>query len=593
MPATYSSSTTTYSSAITSYDGSTVSDESITTSAATGIAGRQALANGVIVNATPNATRRGFEYGTQQIGDSSVFEDDSYSAGSFSITLAGLEPSTTYYFRAFMIVDSMTYYGDWESFTTATPSYNFLINGVDRTADVVHDTLKIIDNKDEEVNTCQFDFVNLSLGNEIQNEDEIMVIHDGITIFSGKIKNKTPYKHGIIHYSCEASDYTAELGRFLVAETYTNMTDKEIIDDLVEKYCPGLGITTNNVIEGVTIDQITFNYLYVDECITKLTQYTARHWYIDYAKDIHYFALGEETAPVSTLDEDSNDYINLNISTSNDNIKNRVYVRGGTELSDPYPVSIVADGEQRQFLLPDKPHNLSMTQNGVTKTIGIKNIDDPGAFEYLLNFQEKYVECGTNTTTPANGTIMIFTYEYDIPILVAVEDAASIEDVGVYEFLITDKDITTTDAARARAQAELTDYAKTLVDGSFETYTIGYRSGQSIRVTLLEYGISDEYIVQSVEYISLGGGTFRYKISITNSRKLGIIRFLINMLDASQNKLSLDEDEVVDELATITDSLDSLADSLVIDSTGPYFSWFDSLGTPGSGNGKYDLAQWK
>jgi hypothetical protein len=187
------------------------------------------------------------------------------------------------------------------------------------------------------------------------------------------------------------------------------------------------------------------------------------------------------------------------------------------------------------------------------------------------------------------------TYKYDIPILVAVEDTDSIEANGQREFAIFDKQIKTTQAARDRASAELTDYAANIVEGSFDTYTTGFVSGQYININLSDYGVNADYIVQDVIARSFGAGNFRYTIKVASAKTLGIIRFLIELLEANKNLIELDDNEVVDELLNLSDSLlsDSLTDDLTIDSTGPYHTWVeDSPSGTINTRGRWNLSQW-
>jgi hypothetical protein len=179
--------------------------------------------------------------------------------------------------------------------------------------------------------------------------------------------------------------------------------------------------------------------------------------------------------------------------------------------------------------------------------------------------------------------------------LVAVEDTASISDIGPKEFAIFDKSITTTQAARDRASAEITDYGNSIVEGKFQTMTAGFWSGQTININLSEYDINDDYMVQKVLTKSLGGGLFKYEVYLASSKTMGIIRFLIELLEANKNLIELDDNEVVDELFEITDALlsDSLLDNLTIDSAGPYATWcIDSTDSSPTTRARWDLFQW-
>jgi hypothetical protein len=210
----------------------------------------------------------------------------------------------------------------------------------------------------------------------------------------------------------------------------------------------------------------------------------------------------------------------------------------------------------------------------VTKTLGIKNIDTSG-YEWYLNFQEKYIEQDAGESILSDTDKVRVSYKYDVPILVAVEDTASIAEHGQREFAVFDKSIRTTQGARDRANAELIDFAQNLVEGSFRTYTHGFISGQYIHINLTDYDIDEDYIVQRVSARSLGAGQYVYDVSIASAKTLGIIGFLIKLLEADRNLIELDDNEVVDELLSISDNLidDSLVDSLIIDSHGAYSTW--------------------
>lgn len=460
-------------------------------------------------------------------------------------------------------------------------AYNITIASIDRTSDVLNNTLVIEDTINDQQNTCNFAFIDRS-GNGMPNtDDEITItLDDGTKLFGGYIVKVDIAKKGVgvpmAIISC--IDRVWLLDRNLVHRTYQNMTDKAIIEDIISRYCAGFGITTTNVIEGVTIDQIAFNYIQPSQAIRQIAELSGRNWYIDYEKDIHYFPLLTSTAPFD-IDSSNSEYIDLKISKDNSQLKNRVYVRGGTELSDFTTYEEKGDGVKRKFVIPDRPHDVTIEVNGVAKSLGVKNIDTTG-YDWYLNYQEKYVEQDSGGTLLTTSDTLEITYKYDIPILVAVEDTASILANGVKEFAIFDKAIRTTQAARDRASAELIDYANDLVEGSFMTYTNGFKSGQYIHINLTDYDVDDDYIVQKVNATSMGAGKFVYTVSIASAKTMGIIKFLIELLEANKNLIELDDDEVVDELFELTDSLlsDSLTDNLTIDSAGAYRTWcVDSL----------------
>jgi hypothetical protein len=76
------------------------------------------------------ATRQGFVYGTtskirplntvapESAGYDSVVDEGTLDIGTFLYSLTGLDPSTTYYFRAFIYDEQFYSYGDELSFET-------------------------------------------------------------------------------------------------------------------------------------------------------------------------------------------------------------------------------------------------------------------------------------------------------------------------------------------------------------------------------------------------------------------------------------------------------------------------------------------
>jgi hypothetical protein len=275
-------------------------------------------------------------------------------------------------------------------------------------------------------------------------------------------------------------------------------------------------------------------------------------------------------------------YRNLQIVKDNAIIKNRVYVRGGTYLSDSYTITQIADGEQTVFWLPEKPYELEVSEGATSKTVGTKFIHSSDDYDYLVNFQEKYVEA---TVAPTADTVMTFTFKYDIPVLVAIEDPDSIEAYGQLEYVIFDKNIRTVTQARERALAELTDYADTMISGSFQTEETGFMSGQYMLINIPVLGIDDEFFVSRVVAKSIGGGNFIYTVYVTSATVKGIINFLIGLLESDKEALSITGDETVDEISIQTPEEFTIDDDtpVLTDHDGDY-QWDDA---------EWNMAAWK
>lgn len=473
-------------------------------------------------------------------------------------------------------------------------AYRVLIEGIERTSDILSDSIVADDIVNDQTNSLSFAMINRSMLGFPEEDDDIQIIlDDDSKLFGGMVLRVDLEKRtfGEVTARVRCSDYTRILDRNLAHVSYNSTLDGDIIDDLITRYCSGFGITTNNVVPGITLDQLTFNYVQISQALRKLAKLTARNWFIDYDKDIHFYPINETSTPFN-ITASGNQFENLRISKDASQIKNRVYVRGGTQLSDFFHYFEKGDGEKTTFVIPDKPHDVSIEVNGSPQTLGIKNIDTSG-YDWYLNFQEKYVEQDSGGAVLTDSDVLEVIYKYDIPILVAQEATDSIEAHGVHEFPIFDKTISTTTAARDRAIAELTDYGNSIIEGSFETWTPGFHSGQTININHSAYGVNDDYVVQKVQARSMGGGQFKYTVSIASAKTTGIIRFLIELLENNRNLIELDPNEVVDELFMISDALisDSLTDSLIDSLGAPPYKWSNAPGTT-TNKLRWNLGEW-
>ena len=98
----------------------------VTTQAAAGIKNVYITGNGNITNeGYANIIERGFEYGLAEEAQFSVKQTGTdLGGGAYTLTVDGLDPETTYYYRAYATNSEGVGYGSWVSFTTvASPDY--------------------------------------------------------------------------------------------------------------------------------------------------------------------------------------------------------------------------------------------------------------------------------------------------------------------------------------------------------------------------------------------------------------------------------------------------------------------------------------
>ena len=105
--------------------GSGVSSTAVTTGAASGLSATGATISGTLTQGCSAATSYGIEYSTTSgftPGTGTVIASTNLSGSSYTASLAGLTPSTTYYFIAYAVTASGTIYGTQGTFTTPPQS---------------------------------------------------------------------------------------------------------------------------------------------------------------------------------------------------------------------------------------------------------------------------------------------------------------------------------------------------------------------------------------------------------------------------------------------------------------------------------------
>jgi hypothetical protein len=419
-----------------------------------------------------------------------------------------------------------------------------------------------------EIDTLQFKI----RGTQPTEGQEVIIEDDDLgRLFAGTIEKVdldwTSSDKTINVWAVDCSDYTVMLDRRLVVEIYENYTADDIIKDIITKYCSGF--TATNVQSGAPVIETTgsdFNYLAPSECFKWLCDYTGWQWYVDYDKDIHFFnpSILTEAAPMSLAT--GGRFRNFTFTIDQKGLRNRVYVRGGTMLSDYQTIEWAADGVARQWTLPWGPHDVTFEVGGSAVTVGIENIDDESSYDFMLNFTEKYIRCAV-ASTPTVGTTLSLTAKQDIDVITYSENTASQTALaaaqggdGVYEYSFTDDSLTTLQAAGAAADADLREHADPTVTGSFETEISGWATGQLVPIFLTDRGINNTYVVQKVTITAPTKTIWTFTVEF-GGRLLGVADFLKALVSAQQKK-KLGATEIIHKIRIFDEDTVDVTDSM-------------------------------
>lgn len=458
------------------------------------------------------------------------------------------------------------------------------IAGTNRTSSVVFNSLRKTDVLNAQVDTLEFKIRRYGTLTFVPAlGSTVVVTRDGSTIFGGVIVRITENVKAakIIEYTVECNDYSQFLKRELVTERYEAATVQDIIDDIVANYTTD-GFTTSGVVGSLTISSISFNRLSVADSLQKLADAISYVWYVDYDKDIHFFPKNSELGPNLTDTSANYIYDSLEVVEDLTQVRNSVLVQGGEQVSSsPRTEYFDGNGTRTQFALANKYASLpTVTVGGSPQTVGVDYLDDDASFDCLWNYNEKYVRF-TAGHVPASGTNnIVVSGNYLFPIVVSVPSPASQAIYGTYSFSITDKTIKSQAEAIDRALAELASYANQLYEGSFRTYTDGFRSGQVVTINSTQRGKNISVLIQSVTARMRDplGTQLEYDVRFATLKSIGIIEYLQNQLRSKE--VVVDDKDTLLNYVTIAGDTVTTSDSLATPThtSGPY-KWSNDAGT--------------
>lgn len=434
-----------------------------------------------------------------------------------------------------------------------------LINGTDRTSEIVKQSLQVEQILGAQRDTAKFSYKKYGSKSYTPAVLDTVVVYDGSTkIFGGrlvKIGEKFLNDAAGLTYNFECVDYSFDLDSLLVSQSYSSMTVNAIIADILTNFATGF--TGVNVDCNITIGKIVFNQVPISQCLKRLADMVKFDWYVDPDKDLHFFSKYTNTAPFNLTDTSGN-YINQTLERKIDGtqIANQVKVRGGEYEATSYQDIITVNGNtQLSFKLPYKFSNLTVqldTGGGyVSKTVGIDFIDDFTTKDVLYNYNDQTIRFAAAL---ADGNKIKFAGNPKVRVLAVASDPASIASYGVKEKIIEDSSIEDLNTARKRAIAELSAYKDQQNEARFDTYTSGLRAGMVINLNSSRRSANVDFIIRSVKFQTLKPDTYIYSVELVTTKKFDLTELLQSLLQPDDLQLSDSEtvETIKTDLATIT-----------------------------------------
>lgn len=381
-------------------------------------------------------------------------------------------------------------------------SWKFEISNHQETIDITSKTLTVSVNSKLGKQTSDFSLECVDLAN-VYHLSEIRIYQDNVLKYSGIIVNQSDSQRGIKKYSTlQCVDWSHILHFRIIAKQYSEEDVSIGKPDLIIKHIISQSaseFTTNHVKECNNIVQLLrLRYETVFDSLNKILDYlTDWYLYVDQDKDIHFFQHYEETG--ASFDERTNIMVDTaKIDYETEELTNRVWILGAKQASYNYEEEyFVGDGKSKIYKIAYEPNDAEAFINDNPANINIKSKDD-GQQDFLMDRKEKVIYRPEYKGPIANGDTIKFKYKPTTEIVDFFEAPNSINNYGLYERVIKNKDLTDKLEARkyGRAALKRTSEIKRLL--CFSTRE-EIKIGQKVNVKMPLWNIDGEWLVTGVQ----------------------------------------------------------------------------------------------
>lgn len=267
-------------------------------------------------------------------------------------------------------------------------------------------------------------------------------------IFGGQVQRvseeRVAYK--TVAWAVTCSDWTGFLSRTTVTALYSG-TASDVIRQVLRTAAPFItasGVQNTQIPVGTeTGKAITFERQYPADIIDQIAKTIGYEWYVDEYKNLLFYdpALTTRISP-NTLTDTSNNFSQLSIQPQLDQVRNRIYVTGGTAISDWIQETWTADGLRRNFPLRHSPiyaqltvsgNTPFMTINGIAQYVGLEGQPEE-VFPFIFSQSPNAnVNTSSHRDTVADLAHIVFTYRTPFPVNIMREDIESQRVVSLLE----------------------------------------------------------------------------------------------------------------------------------------------------------------
>lgn len=373
------------------------------------------------------------------------------------------------------------------------------------------------------------------------------------------------------HWLLTATDLNQLADRFLVADAFDTVgqTTGDIVRLLVQRFLVPEGISLDGINDGVPITTARWQFVRLSSVFDELARETGFAWTITSGRVFRFFPRTDFVSSW-TLTESSRAFIELVSLRSREGYRNRQYLIGANDTqSSPQSEEFRGDGNQRTFTVARPVAEIAaITVDGVDQSFGVLNVDP---------FRQWYFRRGEKTVTQdeeemqlQTNQVLAISYRGLIPIVTRKDSIdeqttmASIEGgTGVYEEAEEDDRIDNLPLAEARLEAILERNGKLTDRIRYQSDREMVEAGMTQSVDLPTWGVSGDYLIESVSVRDIGGYNLRTSIDAIGGPQIGLLNDFYRRLITTGRTFAIRPDEVVRSL-DVFDSKVILGDLLTI-----------------------------
>ena len=300
------------------------------------------------------------------------------------------------------------------------------------------------------------------------------------------------------------------------------------------------GISAGTIRNGSAIENAYFEWAPAMARIEQVAEASGYVAKINGSAQLDFVPSGEFSAPFNITDSSTEVWVGkdrrgVRVRFTREDYANSVYLRINPDAFGPITLSLTGDGSKKKFRLSGAINEFKVIAellevNGLgPDDIGIYGVDTGKAWYYTPNGYW-IIQDATGTAPSGSFDITYRPAGYDVRTAsdsseITARQAIESGSSGQYEMVLQDTGIGDTDAGDVAAAAHLARRKEVPVEITYSSFTNGLLPGQTQTVALSLYGISDTFVIDSVDASTVRAmdtsKRIKYTVKAISTSKLG------------------------------------------------------------------------